>query len=160
MNSHWHSVWKDGVIPGKLHEIADRPAQYVNLAFLTRRAQVVFSRLRLGHTRLTHDHLLERKPPPMCTHCSVVLTVRHVILECGSYDRLRSRCNLSSSLREALSDDPVHVKNLGIWIPQIFYNWFKPILIRVVGHSSSEWHVKRRSKVKKFSFFFIFFIFV
>lgn len=41
---------------------------------------VKFSRLRLGHTRCTHQHLLTGDPAPLCPHCQNALTLNHIFL--------------------------------------------------------------------------------
>lgn len=37
-----------------------------------RREDVIISRLRLGHTRLTHSYLMENRPPPIFSLCSSI----------------------------------------------------------------------------------------
>ena len=47
--------------------------------------------MRIGHTRLTHGHLLIAQDKPICVECTwdeddpVYLTVQHILLECGNY---------------------------------------------------------------------------
>jgi hypothetical protein len=36
---------------------------------LTRREQVIVSRLKMGHTRLNHGHRVDLKPPPESGDC-------------------------------------------------------------------------------------------
>ncbi|XP_058449303.1 uncharacterized protein LOC131429269 [Malaya genurostris] len=62
------------------------------------------TRLRIGHTRLTHTFLLKKEEPPNCECCGVELTVRHIILECRKYDGERRKYNIGSSLYEALGN--------------------------------------------------------
>ncbi|XP_058448897.1 uncharacterized protein LOC131428855 [Malaya genurostris] len=62
------------------------------------------TRLRIGHTRLTHTFLLKKEEPPNCECCDVELTVRHIILECRKYDGERRKYNIGSSLYEALGN--------------------------------------------------------
>lgn len=50
----------------------------------SRRMEIILTRLRIGHTLLTHGHLMERRPPPFCDDCLVPLTVAHLLLECPS----------------------------------------------------------------------------
>ena len=50
-----------------------------------RKVSCILTRLRIGYTRLTHQHLMENKPPPYCTDCLVPLTVRHFLAECPSF---------------------------------------------------------------------------
>ena len=51
---------------------------------MERRKEVVLSRLRIGHTRLTHGFLMKKEPQPFCEDCLVPLTVRHLLIECPS----------------------------------------------------------------------------
>ena len=73
---------------------------------LSRREEVVLSRIRIGHTRLTHGYLLTReKVIPICDTCDVPLTVHHMLSECTKYDALRTQFDLSQSYEELLSYD-------------------------------------------------------
>ncbi|XP_062715142.1 uncharacterized protein LOC134291426 [Aedes albopictus] len=68
--------------------------------------QRVLTRLRIGHTRLTHTFLLKKEPPPTCECCGTTLDVRHVILNCRKYERERQENNIgTTSLRDALSNE-------------------------------------------------------
>lgn len=52
-----------------------------------RREDVIISRVRIGHTKLTHSYLLQSPHvPPKCDICDVQLTVRHFLTECPKYD--------------------------------------------------------------------------
>ncbi|KAL4144146.1 hypothetical protein QTP88_006372 [Uroleucon formosanum] len=46
---------------------------------LSRKEKILINRLRIGHTRLTHQHLMAKEEPTQCTVCGVALTVKHVI---------------------------------------------------------------------------------
>ncbi len=47
-----------------------------------RRDEVVLTRLRLGHSRLTHSFIFEKEPPPECIGCNAPFTIKHILLEC------------------------------------------------------------------------------
>jgi ribonuclease HI len=66
-----------------------------NTQTLTRREQVIVSRLRMGYTRLTHGHRVDLEPPPECGDCGCRLTVNHILWECQTFQRKRTECNLS-----------------------------------------------------------------
>ncbi|XP_058826787.1 uncharacterized protein LOC131686810 [Topomyia yanbarensis] len=74
--------------------------------------QRALSRLRVGHTRLTHAHTITRVDPPICTSCSTRLTVEHLLINCREFDNLRRHHNLPSSIRETLANDSVHEEAL------------------------------------------------
>ena len=63
---------------------------------LTRRDQVKITRLRIGHTRLTHGSLLIGQGLPECIECTwdeedpQFLTVKHILMECGNYALART----------------------------------------------------------------------
>ncbi|XP_075234116.1 uncharacterized protein LOC142331949 [Lycorma delicatula] len=47
----------------------------------SRREEVVLCRLRLGHTRITHEYLMSGEAPPLCTRCNCRMTVHHILRE-------------------------------------------------------------------------------
>lgn len=59
-----------------------------------------FTRLRLTHTRLTHQYLLTKDPQPVCTFCNnASLTIMHLLTECQTLHSIRLRiCNSNSIL--------------------------------------------------------------
>ena len=50
-----------------------------------RRLEVSLSRLCIGHTHLTHGHLMAREVPPVCDHCQVHLLIFQILFECPTY---------------------------------------------------------------------------
>ena len=52
--------------------------RWKTIDFLNRKDQTVITRLRIGHTRLTHGHLIERTSTPTC-RCAEPLTVKHIL---------------------------------------------------------------------------------
>jgi len=68
----------DSETQNKLHVIELR----VNLMNLCRLPwdEITIHRLRIGHTYLTHGHLLRGETRPRCLPCHVELTVEHILL--------------------------------------------------------------------------------
>ncbi|GFR13939.1 putative RNA-directed DNA polymerase from transposon BS [Trichonephila clavata] len=54
-------------------------------------APTVPSSSNLGHTRLTHRHLLFGEPPPYCEIRNVSLSVKHILCDCPHSNHLRHR---------------------------------------------------------------------
>ena len=52
----------------------------------------------IGYTHLTHSHLLSKEPPPMCTYCSTLLTVEHILTNFSHYQSIRQKYYLYSDL--------------------------------------------------------------
>ena len=49
------------------------------------------TRLRIGHTHLTHSFLIERGEPPECEDCVEPLTIEHILTTCPTHDPIRLR---------------------------------------------------------------------
>ena len=84
----WQREW-DTAVNNKLHAtkplIGEQPSAYRSV----RRDEVVLSRLRLGHSYLTHSYLLKGELPPECVTCNCRLTIRHILVDCIEYDFFR-----------------------------------------------------------------------
>ena len=76
---------------------------------MSRRDAVVINRLRIGHTRLTHLHLLTDEDLPMCQFCTLPLTVNHIFLECSNLNTIRQRFFMVSSLKDLFDNIDNHV---------------------------------------------------
>jgi len=79
----WQESWNCETL-NKLHAIEPN-VNVFNLYRLPRRDEIIIHRLRIGHTFLTHGHLLRGDTPPGCSICSVDLTVEHILLHCVSF---------------------------------------------------------------------------
>ena len=77
-----------------------------------RRFEVVLTRLRIGHTRLTHKFLLEGSTAPVCAHCDQTLSVEHILVECSKYDNLRQTHHLNNKSLKRILDDDADIGNL------------------------------------------------
>ena len=73
--------WDLDMNDNKLHEIK-RDYFENNVVNLPRRDFVVLTRIRLGHTKLTHEHLLKGQNQPICETCNLPISVKHIIFEC------------------------------------------------------------------------------
>ncbi|GFT90280.1 RNase H domain-containing protein [Trichonephila clavipes] len=54
-----------------------------------RRTDVKLTRLRIGHTRFTHRHLLFGERAPECPSCHVSYTVHHILIDCPVFNNYR-----------------------------------------------------------------------
>lgn len=57
----------------------------------SRAKATMFTRLRIGHTEATHNHLLLNTPPPTCNTCNSPLTVEHILNNCQALNIPRQR---------------------------------------------------------------------
>lgn len=77
--------------------------------------QRVLSRLRIGHTRITHEGLF-RGERVSCDVCGVPLSVEHILCSCRKYDNDRDNIVGSNSIYEILNNDPDAEKNLILYL--------------------------------------------
>ena len=67
---------------------------------MPRKWEVAICRLRIGHSRLTHGHLMNNEYQPFCEDCLVPLTIKHLVVECPSHMELRERHFLDKKERD------------------------------------------------------------
>ncbi|GFT63715.1 putative RNA-directed DNA polymerase from transposon X-element [Trichonephila clavipes] len=75
----WQETWDQQVL-NKLHSI--HPSTSHRAALPVRRHDVHLTRLRIGHTRFTHRHLLLGENAPECPSCKVPYSVYHIFIDC------------------------------------------------------------------------------
>lgn len=107
----WNAEWQ--MIQGnKLRQIKPTVYPWTSSNQPTRKNSIILTRIRIGHTKLTHQHLMENRPPPYCEDCLVPLSIHHVLAECPSNVEARLRhypqtCGLSSTetLKKMISEE-------------------------------------------------------
>ena len=101
----------------KLKEIVPDLAEHYQIQCTNRRDEVVLTRLRIGHSRLTHSYLMEGEPAPICTACDTPYTIKHILLDCVDFAdarRLFYECQGKFNLFKSVAKDKI----LG-FIPEI-----------------------------------------
>lgn len=73
-------------------------------AFTSRKDQVTITRLRIGHTNLTHIYLITKTVKNRCK-CELDIIFVHLLIKCTSYDKERQLCQVPDSLNEYLNQD-------------------------------------------------------
>ncbi|GFU50710.1 probable RNA-directed DNA polymerase from transposon X-element [Trichonephila clavipes] len=101
----WQETW-DQQILNKLHSIHPSTSHWAALP--VRRHDVRLTRLRIGHTRFTHRHLLLGENAPECPSCKVPYSVCHILIDCPLFNHHRITFFHTSVL--ALSDLAVAVR--------------------------------------------------
>ncbi|KAI5738648.1 hypothetical protein M8J77_009525 [Diaphorina citri] len=95
--SSWQNEWNNVNPNNKLKSIKPEIGRWDSSYRPNRYQEVVLTRLRIGHTRLTHSFLFTKSPPPIC-ECGEPLTVKHVILSCPIHEPLRHTYDTTPSL--------------------------------------------------------------
>ena len=100
----WQSDWNKQ-LRNKLHSIHSNVNGKINVGGLSRVEQVKLTRLRIGHSKLTHEYLLKGENPPKCQKCNVPLSVQHIMLDCQRVRESRKKylknCSNLKNLFEA-----------------------------------------------------------
>ena len=116
--NHWQQQW-EAVDGNKLRSIKDTVRQWDSSLNRNRRIEVALCRLRIGHTHLTHSHLMDRRPIPYCEDCIVPLTIVHLLAECPNYAVTRRTLfprseyqDSAETMKDMLSETPHHKFNL------------------------------------------------
>ena len=105
----WQARWS--TLPGnqKLREIKPSIEKWDSSNCFNRRDSVVLTRLRIGHTYLSHSFLMlsgEDRQVPQCHTCQCVLTIKHILTDCTSFNRQRQVNSLHGrSMKELLGND-------------------------------------------------------
>ena len=91
----------------KLHEI--KPVLGKNTIYRSlRREEVVLTRLRIGHTRLTNSCLLKREDQPFCIGCNEPFTVKHFLVDCIDFSHVRRQFFQTNGLRYLFENVPAY----------------------------------------------------
>ena len=86
----WEDNWR--VVTGnKLREVKATVNPWRTSYNTNRIHEVSLCRLRIGHTLYTHQHLMERRPQPICETCAEPLTVKHLFTTCTEFLEQRTR---------------------------------------------------------------------
>ena len=100
----WVTNWKQQT-NNKLRKIKGEPIPRSSSNRQSRREEVILSRLRIGHTQLTHSYFFLNLMPPSCPHCMEDnLTVEH-FFTCPALRTTRSSMKISSSAQSALCNN-------------------------------------------------------
>jgi len=60
------------------------------------------NRARIGHTRLTHEYLMNKGNPSICQTCGTKITTKHIFEECRMYIKQRQDLNISYQIEASL----------------------------------------------------------
>lgn len=91
----WQQLWQQTT--AKLRDL--KPSVKEKIIFPKDRwQQVILSRLRIGHCRFTHEHLITKTDPPLCSLCRTQVTVKHILIECPQYHLQRLKFSISDNL--------------------------------------------------------------
>jgi len=111
ITSSWHNTWHTQSLT-KLRSIKKTPTPSSSSNRTSRHEEIIISRLRIGHSRLTHSYvLLGLYSPPSCRYCHVdEITVPH-FFSCLSLKNHGKSFSVPSLLSPALSNNSETITN-------------------------------------------------
>ena len=97
----WQNSWADpNNRNNKLFKIKPVLGDWLPGSRSSRREEIVLARLRIGHTYITHNHVLKGEEAPQCVPCFAPLSVHHIFVECVDVAAIRDTYFHVSSLKE------------------------------------------------------------
>jgi hypothetical protein len=111
MLSYWQDEWT-ATRNKKLRALKPRIEVWQFSFSSIRKEEVLLARLRIGHTRLTHGHLLGGDAAPLCVLCGLPPRISHTLSECPHCVEGRRTFRLQSTLRDILRDGSAKVTNV------------------------------------------------
>ena len=79
------------MVSNKFHEILPKLSDKLLSFCNTRKENTVLNRLHIGHFYLTHSFILRKEEAPVFVACNVVLTVKHILMECADLLEIRKK---------------------------------------------------------------------
>ena len=103
---YWDNIDINALTQNKLKKSKPKVKPWKYIPGGNRKYEVKITRLRIGHTRLTHGHYMSRGRPPECTYCRMSpLTTEHFLLNCQMTLPLRNQLKLPSDLHKLLGEE-------------------------------------------------------
>ena len=120
----WQERWSALTTNRKYRKIRPSIEHWSSSYHPNRRIERSLSRLRIGHTWLTHHYILEGQRPPECDQCHVPISVEHILVECTKFQRGRRRFSLENKTIETLLGNDGDINLLMSFLKEIdvFYN--------------------------------------
>ena len=96
--------WQSLDSNNKLRMTKNAPVPWQSSNRTHRKESCLITLLRIGHSRLTHSHLLDNNYDNFCNNCNIRLTIEHILIDCPKYSNERLQYNIASSLNTILRD--------------------------------------------------------
>ena len=123
IRNKWQHSWNNQV-NNKLKIIKPSIDKWESSNQLDRRTSIILTRLRIGHTFLTHSFLLrsgEERQVPRCDVCRSDITVCHILLECPNFIDKRRKYSLHGRSMNDILDENCNVNSLMMFLKEIGY---------------------------------------
>jgi len=95
----WQEIW-DLCESNKLYSIYPTVGSVAHSKNMSHYNSLLINGLRVGHSRLTHSHILCGDDPPTCQLCGFPVPMRHILVECVGLRDIRTKYFTVSSVAE------------------------------------------------------------
>ena len=101
IKSKWETDWSKET-NNKLYKIQPKltPRQTLDL---NRKDSVIYTRLKIGHSALTHRFLLSQDDKPFCISCNTDQSIKHILSECLEFSHIRKKYYRSNKIKDIFS---------------------------------------------------------
>lgn len=123
----WQDKWNNETKGRFLYNLRNKVNQNVKCIGKSRKEEVIFNRVVLGHSNLNSTLKITGKHPNgLCDHCNVEETITHVFLDCRKYEQERG--TLMEEIRKNVNQE-VNFKILIEWASEVnskvFFDFIK-----------------------------------
>jgi ribonuclease HI len=91
IHQKWQKDWENQQ-DNKLYKLKSTVQVWPPPSGFSRRDEVVLTRIRIGHSILTHQHLMLKNSAPMCQKDNCTLTINHIMSRCSFFAGQRRQC--------------------------------------------------------------------
>lgn len=119
VHKSWENHWQNlSPLTNKLREIKNNISKWNSNFEISRRDSIVITRIRIGHSKITHDFLMAKRDQTMCEICQTPLTIKHIIENCTIYDTSRRKYQITS-ITQASGNDQLGVEKMLNYLREI-----------------------------------------
>lgn len=109
LNIHCFNLWELEwwrTPNNKLRETKKTTTQWPILQSFNRIEEVTIYRLRIGHTKLSHGHVMSKDEPSVCQSCGILLSVKHLLIYCRVYTEEKHNHKIPDNKHESPRTKP------------------------------------------------------
>ena len=104
----WLEEWLKRPMSNKLRQIKEDVNKWPSSQQPKREVEVILTRLRIGHSRITHGYLMSspKEDHPECETCKELLTIKHILIKCKKFSQERRKYLNNLTMKEILGENP------------------------------------------------------
>ena len=150
----WQNYW-DNFQNNKLNKIMPQIGKsQKNQTKISRKEEIILSRLRIGHSYITHSYLLKKEEAPYCIPCQKPCTIKHILTECIDLKLIQQKYYLTTNLKQIFYQ--INPKNLLGYLKEVKYqqNKKKKLLKKMLKNTynnCSNKNIWKKKCLKKYS---------